>query len=66
MDLYRRIARIRTEEDADDMVDELIDRYGEPPRAVNNLISVALLRSAAANAKKKSRDPMQSIRRYNG
>ncbi|MGM9593339.1 MAG: TRCF domain-containing protein, partial [Candidatus Onthomonas sp.] len=50
MDLYRRIARIRTEEDADDMVDELIDRYGEPPKAVNNLISVALLRSAAAEA----------------
>lgn len=48
MDFYRRIARIRTEEDADDMVDELIDRYGEPPKAVNNLISVALLRAAAS------------------
>ena len=49
MDLYRRIARIRTEEDADDMVDELVDRYGDPPRPVNNLISVALLRGRAAN-----------------
>ncbi|MCC8129270.1 MAG: transcription-repair coupling factor [Clostridiales bacterium] len=48
MDFYRRIARIRTEADADDMVDELIDRYGEPPKAVNNLISVALLRAAAS------------------
>ena len=48
MDLYRRIAKIRTEEDADDMVDELIDRFGDPPRPVNNLISVALLRGAAA------------------
>ena len=48
MDLYRRIARIRSEEDADDLVDELIDRYGDPPRTVNNLISVALLRAAAA------------------
>ena len=48
MDLYRRIARIRTEEDADDMVDELVDRYGDPPRAVNNLIAVALLRGQAA------------------
>ena len=47
MDLYRRIAAIRTEQDADDLVDELIDRYGEPPRTVNNLISVALLRGAA-------------------
>jgi len=48
MDLYRRIARIRGEEEADDLVDELIDRYGEPPRPVNNLISVALMRAAAA------------------
>ena len=49
-DRYRRIAAIRSEEDADDLVDELIDRYGEPPRTVNNLISVALLRAAAAQA----------------
>ena len=48
MDLYRRIARIRTSEDGDDMTDELIDRYGDPPRQVNNLISVALLRGRAA------------------
>ncbi|MEG1747022.1 MAG: transcription-repair coupling factor [Oscillospiraceae bacterium] len=48
MDLYRRIALIRNEEDADDLTDELIDRFGDPPRPVNNLISVALLRSAAA------------------
>ena len=47
MDLYRRIAAIRVESDADDLVDELLDRYGEPPRTVNNLISVALLRGAA-------------------
>ena len=39
---------IRTPEDADDMTDELIDRFGDPPRAVNNLISIALLRGQAA------------------
>ena len=33
---------------ADDVVDELVDRYGDPPRAVNNLVSIALLRSQAA------------------
>ncbi len=49
MDLYRRIARIRSEEDADDLMDELIDRYGDPPKTVNNLISVALMRAAAAD-----------------
>ncbi|WP_186567607.1 transcription-repair coupling factor [Lawsonibacter celer] len=48
MDLYRRIAAIRSEADADDVVDELIDRYGDPPRTVNNLIAVALLRADAA------------------
>ena len=50
MDLYRRIALIQTEEDADDMTDELIDRFGDPPRSVNNLIYVALMRGEAAQA----------------
>ena len=50
MDLYRRIARIRTEEEADDLTDELIDRYGDPPRTVNALVAVALLRARAAEA----------------
>ena len=48
MDLYRRIAAVRSEEEADDLTDELIDRFGDPPRSVNNLIAVALLRSDAA------------------
>jgi len=50
MDLYRRIAMIRTEEDADDVTDELIDRFGEPPSAVNALVHVALLRGEASRA----------------
>ena len=50
MDLYRRIARIRTEEDADDMTDELIDRFGDPPKSVNTLIRVAILRGEATEA----------------
>ena len=50
MDLYRRIAALRSEEEADDLMDEMMDRYGEAPKAVNNLISVALLRAAAAPA----------------
>ena len=47
MDLYRRIALIRTESDADDVLDELIDRYGEPPQPVLKLMDVALLRAEA-------------------
>ena len=50
MDLYRRIAHIRTQEDADDMTDELIDRFGDPPSSVNALIEIALLRGQAAEA----------------
>ena len=50
MDLYRRIALIRTEEEADDLTDELIDRFGDPPPSVNSLIHVALLRGEATRA----------------
>jgi len=49
MDLYRRMAAIRDQSDADDLLDEIIDRYGDPPRGVLNLIDIALLR---ANARK--------------
>ena len=48
MDLYRRMAAIRTTEEASDLVDELTDRYGDPPKAVMALLDVALLRAAAA------------------
>ena len=50
MDLYRRIALIRSEEEADDLTDELIDRFGDPPSSVNALIHVALLRGEAEEA----------------
>ena len=49
MDLYRRMAAIREQADADDLLDEIIDRYGDPPKGVLNLIEIALLR---ANARK--------------
>jgi len=48
MDIYRRIALIRTEEDCNDIIAELIDRYGEPPKQVLALTSVAMLRSEAS------------------
>ena len=47
MDLYRRMAAIRSKEDADDLLDEIVDRYGEPPKGVLNLIDIALLRAQA-------------------
>ena len=50
MDLYRRMAAIRCQEDADDLLDEIVDRYGEPPKGVLNLIDIALLRAKARAA----------------
>ena len=46
--VYRRIADIRSQEDASDVFDELIDRFGEPPASVKGLLDVALLRNTAA------------------
>lgn len=48
LEIYRRIADIRTDEDALDVTDELIDRFGDPPESVNGLIQVALLRNCAS------------------
>ena len=47
MDLYRRMAAIRSQTDADELLDEMIDRYGDPPKGVLNLIDIALLRAEA-------------------
>lgn len=48
IDIYKKIAAIQTEEDALDLTDELIDRFGEPPEAVKGLVDVALVRGAAS------------------
>ncbi len=46
--IYRRIAEIKTSEDAEDVIDELCDRFGEPPKVVLGLIDIALFRSRAS------------------
>ena len=48
IDVYRKIASIKDEADSMDILDELIDRFGEPPQAVKGLVDVALLRNTAA------------------
>lgn len=45
--LYQRIADVRSEEEAADVLDELCDRFGEPPLCVRNLITIAKLRNRA-------------------
>lgn len=49
LEIYRRIMTIRENEDKFDLIDELIDRYGEPPKAVLGLIEVSLIRNKAAH-----------------
>lgn len=49
--MYRKIAAVRSEEQASDVLDELIDRYGEPPECVRGLITVSLVRNAAMKHK---------------
>ncbi len=47
LDIYKRIAEIETEEERQDMVDELLDRFGEPPASVMNLLTIALVKARA-------------------
>ena len=47
MDIYKRIAGIETNEEYEDMQDELIDRFGDIPSQVENLLQVVLLKAAA-------------------
>ena len=49
VDMYKRIAAIRNKDDAADVIDELIDRFGEPPTSVMGLIEVATLRNMASH-----------------
>ena len=48
IEAYKRIAAIQTPEDAADVLDELIDRYGDPPPSVSDLVNVSLVRVQAA------------------
>ena len=48
LDIYKRIAAIESEEELEDMTEELIDRFGTPPEAVKGLVDVSLLRNMAA------------------
>ena len=70
MDLYRRMAAIRSSEDAEDLLDEIVDRYGEPPKGVLNLIDIALLRARAREAgikdiKQKAGDVLFTLHNLN-
>lgn len=50
LDIYKRIATIETEEEMDDMTEELIDRFGDLPKKVQQLLHIAALKSLAHSA----------------
>lgn len=47
LEIYRRIALVETADDQADLIDELIDRFGDPPKSLLNLIGASLLRNTA-------------------
>lgn len=47
LQMYKKVALVETAEDASDLLDEFIDRFGEPTVEVQNLIRIAVIRNAA-------------------
>ena len=47
LDIYKRIAMIENQEEGEEMLEELIDRFGEPPKSVENLLAIAQLKAQA-------------------
>ena len=50
LDVYKRIAGIENQQDYDDMLEELLDRFGEMPKAVLNLLAIARIKALAHRA----------------
>jgi len=47
LDIYKRVAGIETQAECEDMKEELLDRFGEIPKSVDNLLRVAMIRMQA-------------------
>ena len=50
MEMYKKIAHITSYDDYEDVLDEICDRYGDPPSSAMNLIRIALIRALAIQA----------------
>lgn len=49
IDIYQKIALCRTEEDISNVVDEIIDRFGNMPNELNNLLEIARIKQLCRN-----------------
>ena len=47
LDIYKRIAVVENQEEGEEMLEELIDRFGDPPKSVENLLAIAQLKAKA-------------------
>ncbi len=50
LEMYKRLAEVRSDEDVDALLEELRDRYGDPPAAVGSLLDVARFRARCRQA----------------
>lgn len=57
--MYKRIADIAGDADANDVYDELTDRYGKPPQSVYGLVEIALLRNPGAGVRLNGNQPKE-------
>ena len=64
MDMYKKIARIENEEDFDDLIDELCDRYGEPGSSAVNLCRVALIKAYGQQCGMKKIEEKDGVIRF--
>ena len=64
LEMYKRLAEVRSDEDVDLIHAELVDRYGEPPQEVASLLLVARFRARARQAghRRRSRSPGKNVR----
>lgn len=47
LDIYKRVAGIQNQEEAEEMTEELLDRFGDPPKSVTNLLAIAQVKAKA-------------------
>lgn len=64
LDIYKRIASIESQEEMDDMLEELVDRFGDVPKKVQQLLSIALLKALAHDVYVISVEQKQDVFRF--
>jgi transcription-repair coupling factor (superfamily II helicase) len=50
LEMYKRLAEVRSDDDVDLINEEMLDRYGEPPQEVSSLLLVARFRARCRRA----------------